>query len=91
MRIQQRLDQRAADKKLRELEKQQEDAKAVLEEEQLNGSKKLANAEDYDCKSFIIRAAETDEEKKRRLDEKKKKFYEEFKPDFDIDEVPPLE
>jgi len=25
------------------------------------------------------------------VDEKKKKFYEEFKPDFDLDEVPDLE
>jgi hypothetical protein len=32
-----------------------------------------------------------DDEKKKRLDERKKKFYEEFKIDFDIDEVPPLE
>ena len=53
--------------------------------------KKMAPAEDYDNNQFIIRAAETDEEKKNRLEEKKKKFYEEFKPDFDIDEVPPLE
>ena len=47
--------------------------------------------EDYEKKDFIIRKTETDEEKRVREDAKKKKFYEEFKPDFDIDEVPPLE
>ena len=51
----------------------------------------MAHAEEYDNKNFIIRAAETDEEKRVRMEEKKRKFYEEFKPDFDIDEVPPLE
>ena len=51
----------------------------------------MAPAEDYDNNQFIIRAAETDEEKKKRLEAKKEKFYKEFKPDFDIDEVPPLE
>jgi hypothetical protein len=30
-------------------------------------------------------------EKLKREDAKKKKFYEEFKPDFDLDEVPDLE
>lgn len=51
----------------------------------------MADAEDYDNDKFVIREAELEEEKKRRLEEKKKKFYEEFKPDFDLDEVPPLE
>lgn len=32
-----------------------------------------------------------DLEKKERAEERKRKFYEEFKPDFDLDEVPPLE
>ena len=48
-------------------------------------------ADDYEKKDFIIRKTETDEEKRVREDAKKKKFYEEFQPDFDIDEVPPLE
>lgn len=51
----------------------------------------MAPAEDYENKNFIIRAAETDKEKQERLEAKKAKFYEEFQPDFDIDEVPPLE
>jgi len=51
----------------------------------------LAEAEDYENNNFLIREAELAEEKKKRLEEKKKKFYEEFKPDFDLDEVPPLE
>ena len=46
---------------------------------------------DYTNDKFIIREAETDEEKRVRDEAKKKKFYEEFQPDFDIDEVPPLE
>ena len=52
---------------------------------------KKKEAEDYDNENFIIRAAETDEEKRIRLEAKKQKFYAEFKPDFDLDEVPPLE
>lgn len=42
-------------------------------------------------KNFIIKDEELDHEKAERLAEKKKKFYEEFKPDFDLDEVPDLE
>jgi len=53
--------------------------------------KKIVRAEDYEDNNFIIRETETDEEKRKREEAKKKKFYEEFKPDFDIDEVPPLE
>ena len=34
--------------------------------------------EDYNSGKFIIREAETDEEKRIREEEKKKKFYEEF-------------
>lgn len=41
--------------------------------------------------NFIIKEHVTDEEKRRIDEEKKKKFYEEFKPDFDLDEVPDLE
>ena len=52
---------------------------------------KKKNLEDYDSNKFIIREAETDEEKRIREEAKKKKFLEEFKPDFDLDEVPPLE
>lgn len=51
----------------------------------------MAPAEDYDNDKFIIRSAETDEEQRIRLKAKKDKFYKDFKPDFDIDEVPPLE
>lgn len=56
-----------------------------------NRSKKLAKPEDYDNTKFIIREARLTEEKRVRDEEKKKKFYDEFKPDFDLDEVPPLE
>tara|TARA_B110000285_G_C14787315_1_gene451367 strand:- start:17 stop:202 length:186 start_codon:yes stop_codon:yes gene_type:complete len=52
---------------------------------------KKTTIEDYNSEKFIIREAETDEEKRIREEAKKKKFYEEFEPDFDIDEVPPLE
>jgi len=58
-------------------------------EEDVIKSKKTV--EDYSNDKFIIRETETDEEKRVREEAKKKKFYEEFKPDFDIDEVPPLE
>jgi len=58
-------------------------------EEDVIKSKKTV--EDYSNDKFIIRETETDEEKRIREEAKKKKFYEEFKPDFDIDEVPPLE
>ena len=34
---------------------------------------------------------EFDQDKADRAAERKRKFYEEFKPDFDLDEVPPLE
>ena len=53
--------------------------------------KPKSTVEDYNNDKFIIREAETDEEKRVREEAKKKKFYEEFEPDFDIDEVPPLE
>ena len=52
---------------------------------------KLAQPEDYDNEKFIIRETELEEEKQIRLAKKKKKFEEEFKADFDINEVPPLE
>jgi len=68
---------------------------AQYEEEKLGEmipkSKKLARPDDYDNTKFIIREAELADEKARKDEEKKKKFYEEFKPDFDLDEVPPLE
>ena len=95
MRIRKRLEERAAAKKLRALEKQQEEARIdaeVLEEEKEGArSNKFAKPEDYDNTNFIIREAELAGEKKKREDAKKKLFYETFKPDFDIDEVPPLE
>jgi hypothetical protein len=47
--------------------------------------------DDYDNDNFMIREQELANEKTKRLDEKKKKFYEDFKLDFDPDEVPPLE
>jgi type IV secretory pathway VirD2 relaxase len=52
---------------------------------------RLAKAEDYESKDFMIRETELESEKAERMAEKKKKFLEEFKPDFDLDEVPPLE
>jgi len=39
----------------------------------------------------LIKEEELEAERQQRLDEKKKKFYKEFKPDFDMDEVPDLE
>lgn len=44
-----------------------------------------------DDKNFLIKEEELDAERMQRLEEKKKKFYAEFKPDFDMDEVPDLE
>ena len=61
------------------------------EKAEADRSKKLAEAEDYNNEKFIIREAELESEKLKREEEKKKKFYEEFKPDFDLDEVPDLE
>jgi len=63
------------------------------EKEEIIKPKGKGKSEDYDYSTdkFIIREAETDEEKRVREEAKKKKFYEEFQPDFDIDEVPPLE
>jgi len=61
-----------------------------MEKEEIIKPKKTT-VEDYNNDKFIIREAETDEEKRVREEAKKKKFYEEFQPDFDIDEVPPLE
>ena len=75
---------------MRALEEKQRVAKEKAEANK-RGSKKFAEAEDYENEKFIIREAELETEKTKRLDEKKKKFYEEFKPDFDVDEVPPLE
>jgi hypothetical protein len=74
------------------LEKQQKEAKDQAEKEQkASTATRMAKAEDYDKKDFLIREAELDEEKQKRLAAKKKKFEEEFVIDFDIDEVPPLE
>lgn len=87
MRVKRRIEQREKEKKLRELEKQQQLAK----EEAERAKKQLAKAEEYENNQFIIREAETDEEKRKRLEAKKQKFYDEFQPDFDLDEVPPLE
>mmetsp|Transcript_24392 Transcript_24392/g.37804 ORF Transcript_24392/g.37804 Transcript_24392/m.37804 type:complete len:194 (-) Transcript_24392:16-597(-) len=94
LRIKRKVEQREQQKKLRALEKLQEDAKNEAEakkKEEVAQKKKLANASEYDNDKFIIREAELDDEKQERLEARKKKFYEEFKPDFDIDEVPPLE
>lgn len=89
------MEERAAARKLRDLEKKMEesriDAEALEEEKEGVRSNKFAKPEDYDNTNFIIREAELAGEKKKREDEKKKLFYETFKPDFDIDEVPPLE
>lgn len=93
LRIQRRLEQKENERKIRELEKQQQLAieKKEQEEEKVT---KLKKPENYDSKNFIIREWETDEEKRQRLDAKKQKeqkFMEQFEPDFDLDEVPPLE
>lgn len=88
MRINKRLEERAHAKKLRELEKTQQEAKEMAEKQR---SQKLAQPEDYSNDNFLIRETELESEKIAREEAKKKKFYEEFKPDFDIDEVPPLE
>ena len=89
------MEERAAARKLRDLEKTLEeariDAEVIEEEKEGVRSNKFAKPEDYDNTNFVIREAELASEKKKREDAKKKKFYEEFKPDFDIDEVPPLE
>ena len=92
LRIQRRLEQREQERKLRELEKQQQEAKEQAEKEQkAMTATRMAKAEDYDNQDFVIREAELEEEKQKRLAAKKKKFEEEFVIDFDIDEVPPLE
>ena len=41
--------------------------------------------------SVIKEKKETDLEAEARKEAKRKEFYENFKPDFDLDEVPPLE
>ena len=48
---------------------------------------------DYDkeTKQFLIKEEELENEKIKRQEEKKAKFYAEFKPDFDLSEVPDLE
>ena len=73
---------------MRALEEKQRVAK---EKQEAARSKKLAEAEDYDNEKFVIREAELESERLKREEAKKKKFYEEFKPDFDLDEVPDLE
>ena len=52
---------------------------------------RMAKVEDYEKKDFLIRETELEQEREERLAAKKKKFMEEFKPDFDLDEVPDLE
>jgi hypothetical protein len=47
-----------------------------MEEDEIIKPKKTV--EDYSHDKFIIREAETDEEKRIREEAKKKKFYEEF-------------
>lgn len=88
MRIRKRLEERAHAKKLRDLEKKQQEAKEALEKQRAG---KLAKPEDYSNENFLIRETELESEKLAREEAKKKKFYEEFQPDFDLDEVPPLE
>jgi len=85
------MQQREQERKIRDLEKQQQHAKELAEQEAEKKLNKMKDATDYEDKNFIIRQAETDEEKRVREEAKKKKFYEEFKPDFDLDEVPDLE
>lgn len=94
MRIKRRLEQRAHERKLRDLEKQQdiaaEEAEKMKKEEEARAKMKEKQSA-LDCKNFLIKEEELDAERMQRLEEKKKKFYDEFKPDFDMDEVPDLE
>lgn len=93
MRIKRRLEQRAHDRKVRDLEKQQEiaaeEAEKLKREEEAKAKKggfpSLAE------KNFLIKEEELEAEREARLEERKKKFYENFNPDFDMDEVPDLE
>ena len=60
-------------------EAEKKSSQALLEMEYTDGGKTIQDKDVFDL------------EKKERAEERKRKFYEEFKPDFDIDEVPPLE
>ena len=105
MRIKRRMEQREHERKLRELEKQQEAAREVDEIKALEQAEKDEIARELEHKKTTSKSLlemenggyqvketkELDEEKERKADEKRKKFYDEFKPDFDLDEVPPLE
>lgn len=113
MRIQRRLEQREHERKLRELEKQQEAARQAKEAEdekkdfdekaqqdkidqmardaKKKTSKALLEMEKTDGGKTIQNKEVFDNEKLAAAEERKRKFYEEFKPDFDLDEVPPLE
>jgi len=94
MRIKRRLEQRAHDRKLRDLEKQQEIAAEVAEQlkkEDEAAQAKKAKGPSIADKNFLIKEEELEAEREQRLEARKKEFYENFKPDFDMDEVPDLE
>lgn len=93
LRIKRRLEQREKDKKLRALEKAQEEALERAEKEAAANALKKPTKADYDkeTKQFLIKEEELENEKLKRQEEKKAKFYAEFKPDFDLSEVPDLE
>jgi len=94
LRIKRRLEQREHERKLRALEKQQEVAAEDAEKLRADEVARAADKDKLtalDSKNFLIREEELDAEREARADERKKKFYAEFKPDFDLDEVPDLE
>ena len=91
LRLRQLKDERAADEKLRKLEKDQMEAKAASRKA-LDAKIKKANEESKDG-DFIIRESkkeesEEEEEEGEGKDQKSKRM---FVPDFDVDDVPPLE
>jgi protein TilB len=67
LRIQRKMEQREQEKKLRELERKQQEAKEKAEKESL----KKAKLVDYDNDNFVIREAELEQEKEKRLAAKK--------------------
>lgn len=92
LRLRQLKDERAADEKLRKLEKEQMEAKAASRKA-LDAKIKKANEESKDG-DFIIRESkkeESEEEEEEGGEGKDQKSKRMFVPDFDVDDVPPLE
>ena len=95
LRLRQLKDERAADEKLRKLEKEQMEAKAASRKA-LDARAKKVNEESKDGGEFIIRESkkeesEEEEEPKEEGEGKDQKSKRMFVPDFDVDDVPPLE